>query len=65
MPLLHSEDLAVQEAALPLFERFSDPRTADCGRTRSIPSSKRCQLCCARCFLQPAPQGSSCGTRAW
>ena len=42
MPLLHSEDLAVQEAALPLFERFSDPRTADCGRARSIPSSKRC-----------------------
>lgn len=29
MPLMHSEDLAVQEAALPLFERFSDPRTAD------------------------------------
>jgi len=32
MPLMHSEDLAVQEAALPLFERFSDPRTADFGR---------------------------------
>jgi uncharacterized protein (DUF924 family) len=29
MPLMHSEDLTVQEAALPLFERFSDPRTAD------------------------------------
>ena len=29
MPLMHSEDLAVQEAALPLFERFCDPRTAD------------------------------------
>lgn len=29
MPLMHTEDLAVQEAALPLFERFSDPRTAD------------------------------------
>jgi hypothetical protein len=33
MPLMHKEDLelqevAVQEAALPLFERFSDPRTA-------------------------------------
>jgi len=25
MPLMHSEDLAVQEAALPLFERFADP----------------------------------------
>ena len=29
MPLMHSEELAMQEAALPLFERFSDPRTAD------------------------------------
>ncbi len=28
-PLMHSEDLTVQEAALPLFERFCDPRTAD------------------------------------
>ena len=32
MPLMHAEDLAVQEAALPLFERFSDPRTADFAR---------------------------------
>ncbi len=32
MPLMHSEDLAVQEAALPLFERFADPRTADFAR---------------------------------
>ena len=32
MPLMHSEELAVQEAALPLFERFSDPRTADFAR---------------------------------
>ena len=32
MPLMHSEDLAVQAAALPLFERFSDPRTADFAR---------------------------------
>lgn len=32
MPLMHSEDLAVQEAALPLFERFSDPRTAGFAR---------------------------------
>ena len=32
MPLMHSEDLAVQEAALPIFERFSDPRTADFAR---------------------------------
>ena len=29
MPLMHSEDLTVQEAALPLFQRFCDPRTAD------------------------------------
>jgi uncharacterized protein (DUF924 family) len=29
MPLMHSEELAVQEAALPLFRRFVDPRTAD------------------------------------
>jgi uncharacterized protein (DUF924 family) len=32
MPLMHSEDLAVQEAALPLFGRFSEPRTADFAR---------------------------------
>jgi uncharacterized protein (DUF924 family) len=32
MPLMHSEDLAVQEAALPLFARFCDPRTADFAR---------------------------------
>jgi uncharacterized protein (DUF924 family) len=32
MPLMHSEDLAVQEAALPLFERYADPRTADFAR---------------------------------
>ena len=32
MPQMHAEDLAVQEAALPLFERFSDPRTADFAR---------------------------------
>jgi uncharacterized protein (DUF924 family) len=32
MPLMHAEDLAVQEAALPLFERFCDPRTADFAR---------------------------------
>ncbi len=28
MPMMHSEDLAVQEASLPLFARWSDPRTA-------------------------------------
>jgi uncharacterized protein (DUF924 family) len=32
MPLMHAEDLTVQEAALPLFERFCDPRTADFAR---------------------------------
>jgi uncharacterized protein (DUF924 family) len=32
MPLMHSEELAVQEAALPLFARFCDPRTADFAR---------------------------------
>ena len=32
MPPMHSEDLAVQEAAVPLFERFCDPRTADVAR---------------------------------
>jgi len=32
MPLMHSEDLAVQEAALPLFQRHCDPRTADFAR---------------------------------
>lgn len=29
MPLMHCEDLAVQETALPLFEHYTDPRTAD------------------------------------
>lgn len=28
MPRMHSEDLAIQEAALPLFERFTEPGTA-------------------------------------
>jgi uncharacterized protein (DUF924 family) len=32
MPLMHSEDLAVQTASLPLFERYSDPRTAEFAR---------------------------------
>lgn len=32
MPQMHAEDLAVQEAALPLFDRFTDPRTADFAR---------------------------------
>ncbi len=29
MPRMHSEDLAVQEAALPLFDQFTDSRTVD------------------------------------
>ena len=29
MPLMHSEELAVQEAALPLFDQFTDIRTVD------------------------------------
>ncbi len=32
MPLMHSEDLAVQDRGLPLFERFCDPRTAEFAR---------------------------------
>jgi uncharacterized protein (DUF924 family) len=32
MPLMHSEDLAVQELGLPLFERLIDARTADFAR---------------------------------
>jgi uncharacterized protein (DUF924 family) len=32
MPQMHSEELAVQEAALPLFERFTDARTAEFAR---------------------------------
>ncbi|MEO1004133.1 MAG: DUF924 family protein [Cyanobacteria bacterium J06638_7] len=32
MPRMHSEELAVQEAALPLFEQFSDARTAEFAR---------------------------------
>ncbi len=32
MPLMHSEDLAVQKTALPLFERLSDPRTVEYAR---------------------------------
>ena len=41
MPLMHSEDLAVQEAALPLFERFSDPRTADFARRHGLDARVR------------------------
>ena len=29
MPLMHSEDLAVQEVALPLFDQFTESRTVD------------------------------------
>ena len=32
MPQMHSEELAVQEAALPLFEQFTDARTAEFAR---------------------------------
>ena len=32
MPLMHSEELAVQKQALPLFADFSDLRTADFAR---------------------------------
>ncbi len=32
MPLMHSEDLAVQALGLPLFERLTDARTADFAR---------------------------------
>jgi len=32
MPLMHSEELAVQEAAVPLFEQFTDARTAEFAR---------------------------------
>jgi uncharacterized protein (DUF924 family) len=32
MPLMHSEELAVQDAALPLFRAFVDVRTADFAR---------------------------------
>ncbi|MEO1004167.1 MAG: DUF924 family protein [Cyanobacteria bacterium J06638_7] len=32
MPLMHSEDPAVQEAAVPLFTRLCDPRSADFAR---------------------------------
>jgi uncharacterized protein (DUF924 family) len=32
MPLMHAEDLAVQDQSLPLFERLSDPRTTDFAR---------------------------------
>jgi uncharacterized protein (DUF924 family) len=32
MPLMHSEELAVQEASLPLFSQFVDERTADFAR---------------------------------
>ena len=35
MPLMHVEELAVQEAALLLFERFIDPPTAALGRMLS------------------------------
>lgn len=29
---MHSQELVGQEEALPLFQRFSDPRTADFAR---------------------------------
>jgi len=32
LPLMHAEDLAVQDAALPLFEQFTDGRTSDFAR---------------------------------
>jgi uncharacterized protein (DUF924 family) len=32
MPLMHSEDLAVQKRAVPLFEQFGDPRSTDFAR---------------------------------
>jgi uncharacterized protein (DUF924 family) len=32
MPQMHSEDLAVQEASLPLFAQFTDPRTVEFAR---------------------------------
>jgi uncharacterized protein (DUF924 family) len=32
MPLMHSEDLSVQEQGLPLCKRYTDPRTADFAR---------------------------------
>jgi uncharacterized protein (DUF924 family) len=32
MPLMHSEDLTMQEMGLPLFERHTDARTADFAR---------------------------------
>ena len=32
MPLMHSEDLALQERGLPLFERHTDTRTAEFAR---------------------------------
>ncbi len=32
LPLMHSEDLVLQERGLPLFERFTDPGTAEFAR---------------------------------
>ena len=32
MPQMHAENLAVQEASLPLFQRFTDPRTTEFAR---------------------------------
>lgn len=32
LPLMHAEDLEVQDTALPLFERFTDERTSDFAR---------------------------------
>ena len=37
MPLMHAEDLAVQEVALPLFDRFGDPHTTHfAGRHKDV-----------------------------
>lgn len=32
MPLMHSEDLGIQDRSLPLFARYTDPRTLDYAR---------------------------------
>jgi uncharacterized protein (DUF924 family) len=32
MPMMHAEELAVQQGAVPLFEQFTDPRTTEFAR---------------------------------
>lgn len=64
MPQMHAEDLTVQDAALPLFEQFTDARTTDFARRHRDVIARfgrfphrnaalgRCSTAAERAFLQ-------------